>query len=186
MIKTLPNILTLSRILIIPVVLVLTYSGKNHLSLIAAFLFLVACATDFLDGYIARMWEQTSSFGRFLDPIADKLLVASTLLVLVGLDRIQGVSLIPALIILCREILVSGLREFLAAIKVRVPVSMLAKWKTALQMLSLTCLLAGHLHIGEGYSLQKIGILSLWTAAFLTLITGFDYLKSGLKYMSQD
>jgi len=142
----------------------------------------LACVTDYLDGYFARALKQTSRFGIFLDPVADKLLVAATLLMLVGFGRITGLSLIPAVIILCREILVSGLREFLADVHVDVPVTRLAKWKTGIQMLALCLLMVENLP-GLPFSLEPIGLIGLWIAAALTLRTGFDYLRAGLKYM---
>lgn len=178
----LPNALTITRVLIIPIVVVLLYLPGRICNSIAIGLFLFACITDYLDGYFARAWQQTSAFGRFLDPIADKLLVAATLMTLVGLRKIDGLSIIPALIILCREILVSGLREFLAEVQVPLPVSNLAKWKTAIQMLSISCLIITPetLDILPFYT---VGLAGLWGAAFLTLITGYDYLKASLQHM---
>lgn len=179
---TLPNLLTFTRIALIPVVVCLFYFDRPLSNWIAASFFIVACITDYLDGYFARTLKQTTRFGIFLDPIADKLLVAATLLMLVGFGRIQGVSLIPAVIILCREILVSGLREFLAEAHVSVPVTRLAKWKTAIQMIALTFLIIEDFP-GFPISLEGSGIIGLWIAALLTLITGFDYLRAGLKHM---
>lgn len=180
--RTLPNLLTIIRIALIPVVVVLFYFDRSLSNWIVASIFVLACITDYLDGYFARVLKQTSTFGIFLDPIADKLLVAATLLMLVGFGRIQGLSLIPAVIILCREILVSGLREFLAEARVSVPVTRLARWKTGLQMVALTCLIIEDIP-GFFLSISAIGTLGLWVAAFLTLITGFDYLRAGLKHM---
>ncbi len=179
----LPNLLTVSRIIVIPVVVGLGYLPNTTSHIFAATLFVLACFTDYLDGYFARIWRQTTSFGRFLDPIADKLLVAATLLMLVELERVRGLSLIPALIILCREILVSGLREFLAELQVPLPVSRLAKWKTTLQMIALGCLLMGPTTFYK-VPLQTIGLIGLWSAAILTVITGYDYLKASLQHMS--
>ncbi|MBL0942110.1 MAG: CDP-diacylglycerol--glycerol-3-phosphate 3-phosphatidyltransferase [Alphaproteobacteria bacterium] len=183
MIQTLPNLLTLSRIIAIPVVVALLYLPGRIWDWMAAGIFILACVTDFLDGYFARAWQQTSSFGRVLDPIADKLLVASCLLVLVDLNSIRGISLIPALIILCREILVSGLREFLAELQVPLPVSRLAKWKTGIQMIALSCLLIGE-DSWNAIPTQTVGLAGLWFAALLTLITGYDYLTAGLQHMA--
>lgn len=180
-----PNFLTLSRIIMIPVVILLMYIPGKLTDFLAVGLFFIVCVTDFLDGYFARAWDQTSSLGRFLDPIADKLLVSAILLVLVELKRISGISLLPAIIILCREILVSGLREFLAELRVPVPVSRLAKWKTAIQMLALGCLLMEPESLPE-LPLHDIGIGGLWGAALLTLFTGYDYLKAGLERMIQE
>ncbi len=179
---TLPNLLTFMRIALIPVVVVLFYFDRPLSNWLAAFFFILACITDYLDGYFARALKQTTRFGIFLDPIADKLLVAAILLMLVGFGRIQGLSLIPAVIILCREILVSGLREFLAEAHVSVPVTKLAKWKTGIQMGALSLLIIEHIP-GFPIPIDEIGILGLWVAALLTLITGFDYLRAGLKHM---
>ncbi|MBY0500875.1 MAG: CDP-diacylglycerol--glycerol-3-phosphate 3-phosphatidyltransferase [Alphaproteobacteria bacterium] len=179
---TLPNFLTFIRIALIPVVVVLFYFDRPLSNWIVAFIFVIACITDYLDGYFARAWKQSTNFGVFLDPVADKLLVAATLLMLVGFGRIQGISLIPAVIILCREILVSGLREFLAEAHVSIPVTRLAKWKTAIQMLALTFLIIEDIP-GFPLSIEALGIFGLWIAALLTLITGFDYLRAGLKHM---
>lgn len=179
---TLPNLLTFFRIGLIPVIVCLFYFERPLSNWIAASIFILACITDYLDGYFARALKQTTRFGVFLDPIADKLLVAATLLMLVGFGRIQGFTLIPAVIILCREILVSGLREFLAEAHVSVPVTQLAKWKTAIQMIALSLLIIEDIP-GFIIPIDMIGTVGLWIAAFLTLITGFDYLRAGLKHM---
>lgn len=179
---TLPNLLTFARIALIPILVGLFYFDRPWSNWIAAFFFILACITDYLDGYFARALKQTTRFGIFLDPVADKLLVAAILLMLVGFGRIQGLSLIPAVIILCREILVSGLREFLAEAHVSVPVTRLAKWKTGFQMTALTLLIIERIpHFPV--PIDALGILFLWIAALLTLITGFDYLRAGLKHM---
>ncbi len=179
---TLPNLLTFLRIALVPVVVTLFYFDRPLSNWIVAAIFIVACITDYLDGYFARILKQTTQFGTFLDPIADKLLVSATLLMLVGFGRIQGLSLIPAVIILCREILVSGLREFLAEVHVSIPVTRLAQWKTAIQMIALTFLIIENIPDCP-FSFDEAGIGGLWIAAFLTLITGFDYLRAGLRYM---
>ncbi|MCG8597810.1 MAG: CDP-diacylglycerol--glycerol-3-phosphate 3-phosphatidyltransferase [Kiloniellales bacterium] len=179
---SLPNMLTLSRIGIIPLLILLFYLDRPLASWGALALFAIAGITDYFDGYFARHRKQVSAFGRFLDPIADKLLVAAVLLMLVATQRVAGLVVLPALVILCREILVSGLREYLAEIKVSVPVSRLAKWKTGIQMLALGFLIVG----ADGPDLlptQAIGEWGLWIAAALTLITGYDYLRHGLKHM---
>jgi cardiolipin synthase len=187
MLTKLPNILTFSRIVAIPVLIgLLLFVDDPAGSWLAFGAYTYACITDFFDGYLARAWHQQSAFGRFLDPIADKLLVASVLLALVGIDRISGLTVLPAAVIMCREILVSGLREFLAEVRVGVPVSALAKWKTALQMLCLGFLLVGP--NGPDFGLvttSEIGIYGLWAAAVLTLITGYDYLVHGLKHIRE-
>ncbi len=183
----LPNALTLSRILATPVVCLLLFHGTNLGSWLALGVWIYACVTDFLDGWLARTWQQQSTFGRMLDPIADKLLVSSVLLVLVGVDRLSGAAIFPAAIILCREILVSGLREFLAQLQVRVPVTQLSKWKTTLQMVAIGFLVVGDTGptIGSIGSVQ-IGLYGLWAAAVLTLVTGYDYLRASLNYVAAD
>jgi cardiolipin synthase len=183
MVVNLPNILTLSRIAAIPVLVALFYVEGDAARWAACLLFIAACVTDYFDGYLARAYDQISPFGRFLDPIADKLLVAALILMLVAFGRITGLVVLPALIILCREILVSGLREFLAGLNVGVPVSRLAKYKTTLQMVALGFLIVGDagppaLHI------ETIGAIGLWVAALLTIVTGFDYLQTGLRHMA--
>ncbi|MBT6096183.1 MAG: CDP-diacylglycerol--glycerol-3-phosphate 3-phosphatidyltransferase [Rhodospirillaceae bacterium] len=187
MLNQIPNILTFSRVVAIPVVVGLLLFVDDPLGSWLAFsAYTYACITDFFDGYLARAWHQQSAFGRFLDPIADKLLVAAVLLVLVGIDRISGLTVLPAAVILCREILVSGLREFLAEVRVSVPVTTLAKWKTTIQMLALGFLLVGPNGPDFGpMSTAEIGIYGLWGAAALTLITGFDYLVAGLKHIRE-
>jgi len=187
MLRTLPNILTVSRVLAIPVlVALLLFVPDPAGSWLAFSAYTYACITDFFDGYLARAWHQQSAFGRFLDPIADKLLVAAVLLVLVGIDRFHGLTVLPTAVILCREILVSGLREFLAEVQVGVPVSSLAKWKTTIQMLALGFLLVGPNGPDFGpLSTTEVGIYGLWGAAALTLITGYDYLVHGLQHIRE-
>ena len=187
MLINLPNILTFSRIIAIPVLIGLLLFVSDPLgSWLALSAYSYACITDFFDGYVARAWHLQSAFGRFLDPIADKLLIASVLLVLVDIDRISGLTVLPAAVILCREILVSGLREFLAEVRVSVPVTALAKWKTTTQMLALGFLLVGPSGPDFGpLTTTEIGIWGLWGAAFLTLITGYDYLIAGLKLIHE-
>lgn len=181
---SLPNILTYSRIVAIPVVVVLMLLERPLGNWLALGVYTAACITDFLDGYLARAWGQQSSLGRFLDPIADKLLVAAVLLMLVGVDTIDGLALLPAALILCREILVSGLREFLAGARVGMPVSQLAKWKTGLQMTVIGVLIVGDaLPMIGPFTLTQIGIAGLWIAAALTIITGADYMIAGIKHI---
>lgn len=184
---TLPNILTLSRIFAVPLlVALLWYPGWEPGWLAGFALYCLMGITDYFDGYLARAQGTVSKLGVFLDPIADKILVAAVILLLVGTRHeaasIQGLHLIPALVILLREIAVSGLREFLAGLSVSVPVSRLAKWKTTFQMVALGALiLAGGL---PAYLFVKlVGLVSLWAAAVLTVITGWDYLRVGLKHM---
>jgi cardiolipin synthase len=182
---SLPNILTMSRIAAIPLIVGFLYLNSDFWSWAAFVVYALACVTDFFDGYIARRMERVSALGRFLDPIADKLIIASIILVLVATHHITGWTTLAALIILCREILVSGLREFLAELRVGVPVSVLAKWKTMVQMVAL-----GFLIIGEAgptaLDCPMIGRILIWLAAALTLITGYDYLIVGLKHMAAD
>lgn len=179
-----PNLLTLSRILAIPVVVASFYIEGDFARWFACAIFSAAGFTDWLDGHMARRWAQQSDLGRFLDPIADKLLVAATLLMLTATARLPSGALLPALVILCREILVSGLREYLAELRVGLPVSRLAKWKTAIQMVAIGVLIVGD--AGPGFlAVKDIGGMLLWVAATLTLITGYDYLRLGLSHMTQ-
>lgn len=177
-----PNLLTISRIAFIPLIMATFYTDNPVARWVATLAFISACFTDFLDGYVARRWSQVSKLGQFLDPIADKLLVASTLLMLVGFGHIRPVSFLPAIIILCREILVSGLREFLSSLRVPLPVSTLAKWKTSAQMAAISLLLISDIFPFR-FILNLIGEGLLWIAALLTLITGFAYLRSGLRHL---
>ena len=181
----LPNILTLSRIGAIPILVVLFYIESETGRILTLVVFVLAAATDFFDGYVARARKLQSRFGRFLDPVADKLLVGSVIFLLVAFDRVTGLMIIPALIILCREILVSGLREFLAEVKVGMPVSSLAKWKTTIQMFALGFLIIGDASPGWIPS-EAIGAIGLWAAALLTLVTGYDYLHAGLQHLTAD
>ncbi|MFP6758755.1 MAG: CDP-diacylglycerol--glycerol-3-phosphate 3-phosphatidyltransferase [Alphaproteobacteria bacterium] len=183
MLTGLPNILTLSRIFVIPLLVGAFYLPAPISNWTAFGLFVVASATDYFDGYLARRLGQISPFGRFLDPVADKLLVAAAIVMLIWADR---APLIPALIILCREILVSGLREFLAELKVGLPVTQLAKWKTGSQMVAICLLLIGNappVNDILGMSLTDFGGILLWVAAALTAVTGYDYLRVGLKHI---
>src|SRR6187551_511711 len=180
---SLPNLLTLSRIAAIPLVVACFWLDHGWAQWLSASLFAIACITDWFDGYFARRYHQISRFGRFLDPIADKLLVSAALVMLVDSGTLKGLNVLAALIILAREILVSGLREFLAELKIGVPVSALAKWKTAVQMVAIAALL-----VGDAASpwVTHIGIVLIWIAAALTLITGYDYLRTGLRHMAED
>ena len=185
---SLPNILTYGRIVAVPlVVLCFFVEGRLESSDFARWtalgLFAVASITDFFDGYLARIWKQTSTIGRMLDPIADKLLVSAILLLLAADGTIAGWTLWAAIIILCREILVSGLREYLAELNVSVPVSRLAKWKTTAQMVALAFLLAGPAGDKIMPYVTELGIVLLWISAILTLYTGWDYFKAGLKHV---
>ncbi|WP_207477722.1 CDP-diacylglycerol--glycerol-3-phosphate 3-phosphatidyltransferase [Arenibaculum pallidiluteum] len=183
MLTNLPNLLTLSRIAIIPVVIALLFVRTDWADVTACILYAAACITDWFDGYLARAWDQVSPIGKFLDPIADKLLVAAVLFMLVAVDRLTGISVLPAVVILLREVLVSGLREFLAGLQVSVPVSRLAKWKTTIQMVALGVLIVGDAG-PDGVPVEAIGIVGLWIAGALTLFTGWDYMRVGWAHMA--
>ncbi len=179
---SLPNVLTYLRILAVPaVVLCLMAIDGTDGRWWALAVYVVACLTDWLDGFLARVWHQQSALGRMLDPIADKLLVGTTLLMLTSDNTISGVHMVAAVIILCREILVSGLREFLAELNMRVHVTQLAKWKTTVQMIALGVLLAGPAGDKILPGITATGLAMLWVAALLTLWTGFDYLKAAVR-----
>ena len=199
--KELPNLLTIFRIVLIPLIVISFYVPWKITNLIVAFLFLLASITDYFDGYFARLYKVQSNFGRCFDPIADKLLVSVSLLMLVSFSGSIFI-LIPAIIIICREILVSGLREFLATLNIGVPVTRLAKWKTAFQMIAITALLLASKGSNYTYEtimeffevepllriffngfIEKIGIIFLNFSAILTIITGYAYCKVGLKNM---
>ena len=185
---SIPNLLTYGRILAVPlIVLCFFIEGRLQSSDFARWtalaLFAIASITDFFDGYLARIWQQTSNIGKMLDPIADKLLVASVLLLVAADGTIAGWSIWAAIIILCREILVSGLREYLAALKVSVPVTRIAKWKTTIQMVAIAFLLAGPAGDKILPYTTEMGIVLLWIAAAITLYTGYDYFRAGLKHM---
>jgi cardiolipin synthase (CMP-forming) len=181
---SLPNLLTLSRIGAVPIVVALFYVPGNEARWLACVLFSAAGVTDWLDGHMARRWNQQSDIGRVLDPIADKLLVAATLLMLTASGRLPTGALLPALVILCREILVSGLREYLAGLRVGLPVSKLAKWKTAIQMTAIGFLIVGSAG-PAAIPVTAIGGALLWLAGILTLVTGYDYLRAGLPHLNR-
>ena len=197
---TLPNLLTLSRILAVPILVFLLWKPASYDYLITFVLYCLVGITDYFDGYLARAQGLTSKLGQFLDPIADKIMVAAVLVMLMASRRANGGEpiiedwhVIPALIILLREIMVSGLREFLAELKVLVPVSALAKWKTTFQLVALGALILGGAlaeatRVGATVLppqpwVHDVGLASLWAAAALTLVTGYDYLRIGLRHM---
>jgi len=195
----LPNTLTYARIVAVPLVVACMFwqdilEGGLWLRWVALAIFIAAAVTDVLDGYFARSWGQQSDIGRMLDPIADKLLVSSSLLMLAADGTIRGWSLWAAIVILCREILVSGLREYLAELRVSVPVTRLAKWKTALQLVAVGFLLAGTAGdlvvaavVNLGFPVVTwIGLTLLWFSALLTLYTGYDYFRAGLHHLTKD
>ena len=187
MLTDLPNLLTLSRIAAIPLLVALVVAHGPSTDLLACLVFIAAGVTDYLDGHIARSRKQFSEIGRMLDPIADKLLVGASLMVLAGLQRLPFWGLYPAIVILLREILVSGLREHLAGLRVSLPVTRLAKWKTGFQRGAIGVLLAGDstarlLHLGF-LPVGLIGAAMLWVAALLTLVTGWDYLATGMRHV---
>ncbi|WP_440909095.1 CDP-diacylglycerol--glycerol-3-phosphate 3-phosphatidyltransferase [Candidatus Pelagibacter sp.] len=191
MLKKIPNILTIGRIIIVPFFVIAFYLPGFYGDIIALVLFIIASFTDFLDGMLARMMEQESKLGELLDPIADKIIVATALILLVMNGAIKNFEVIAAIIILTREILISGLREFLAKGRIKLPVSNLAKLKTVLQMVSIGLLLSGEtgnkIINFQDYNAQTIGIILLWLSAFLTLYTGYEYVRKGIDHaISED
>ena len=186
---TLPNLLTLSRIFAVPILVFLLWRPTPIDYAITFVLYCIVGITDYLDGYLARAQGQISKLGQFLDPIADKIMVAAVIIMLMASRRANGdppiiedLHIIPALIILLREMIVSGLREFLAELRVSMPVSHLAKWKTTLQLVALGALILGGALPAELW-IHLVGLASLWAAAALTLVTGYDYLRIGLRHM---
>ena len=181
-IYTIPNIITFIRIFLIPIILYLLFSENPNIVLIAGLLFIISSVSDYFDGYLARTLNQSSKLGTLLDPIADKLLVASVIVVLVDTGVISNIHVVPAIIILLREIAISGLREFLAKLNTDMPVSKLAKYKTTFQMVSLSILI-----ISLGFELNdllwNIGLITLWIAAIITLLSGYNYMVKGLKHI---
>jgi cardiolipin synthase (CMP-forming) len=184
---SLPNILTYGRLVAVPAVVALLFWPEDKWSRwLALAIFVAAGITDYLDGYFARVYAQQSALGRMLDPIADKLLVAACLLMLVADGTIRHSALWAAIVILCREILVSGLREFLAELKVGLPVSRVAKWKTTLQLVAVGFLIAGPAGESVLPGTILVGTGLLWVAAVLTIYTGWDYLKAGIRHVMED
>jgi CDP-diacylglycerol--glycerol-3-phosphate 3-phosphatidyltransferase/cardiolipin synthase len=180
---TLPNILTLSRIFAVPLLVLLLWPVGTWFDYALAFaLYCLMGITDYFDGYLARAKGTVSRLGVFLDPIADKIMVAAVVVMLVFVRSIEGIHMIAALIILLREITVSGLREFLAELRISMPVSKLAKWKTTFQLVALGALILAGATPGQPW-VHDVGIVSLWAAAMLTLVTGWDYLRVGIRHM---
>jgi CDP-diacylglycerol--glycerol-3-phosphate 3-phosphatidyltransferase len=185
---TLPNLLTLSRILAVPILVFLLWRPAPLDYAITFVLYCIVGITDYFDGYLARAQGRISRLGQFLDPIADKIMVGAVLVMLISsrkanpMPEIAGLHIIPALVILLREIIVSGLREFLAELRVSIPVSALAKWKTTLQMVALGALILGGA-VPDMPWVHAVGIVCLWAAAALTLVTGYDYLRIGIRHM---
>ena len=191
MLKKIPNILTIGRIIIVPFFVLAFYLPGFYGDLTACVLFVIASFTDFLDGMLARMMGEESKLGELLDPIADKVIVATALILLVMSGTIRHYEVIAAIIILTREILISGLREFLARGQIKLPVTNLAKLKTFLQMVAIALLLTGEtgnkILNFQNYNAQTIGIILLWLSAFLTLYTGYEYLRKGIDHaISED
>ena len=182
-----PNILTIGRIIIVPFFVISFFLPGFYGEIIPFLLFILASFTDFLDGLLARLYKEESKLGELLDPIADKIIVSAALILLVMNGTIQNYEVIAAIIILTREILISGLREFLADVQVKIPVSSLAKGKTFIQMFSIAILLTGEtgnkIINFEDYDAQTIGIILLWLSAFLTLYTGYDYVRKGIEHI---
>ena len=181
MFQSLANKLTVSRILVIPAILLLLAISHAWAAWLALVLFAAAGATDWLDGYMARRDNQVTKIGQFLDPVADKLLVSAVILVLVASRQISGLSVLPAVIILLREVAVSGLREFLAGLRVSVPVSRLAKWKTTIQLVALGFLIVGR-YAPASIPATTIGDFGIWVAGVITVITAWDYWRASLKH----
>ena len=186
-----PNYLTIGRIIIVPIFVFTYYLPGFYGDIIPFILFVLASFTDFLDGLLARMYKEESKLGELLDPIADKIIVATALILLVMDGTIKNYEVIAAIIILTREILISGLREFLAKGKINLPVSSLSKAKTFLQMVAISALLTGEtgnkIINFQDYNAQTIGIVLLWLSAFLTLYTGYEYLRKGIDHaISED
>jgi CDP-diacylglycerol--glycerol-3-phosphate 3-phosphatidyltransferase len=185
---TLPNLLTLSRILAVPILVFLLWRPTPIDYAVTFVLYCIVGITDYFDGYLARAQGQISRFGQFLDPIADKIMVAAVIVMLISsrkanpIPEIDGLHIIAALIILLREIIVSGLREFLAPLNVSMPVSQLAKWKTTFQLVALGALILGGAFPHELW-VHNVGLVCLWLAAALTLVTGYDYLRAGVQHM---
>ena len=179
----LPNLLTYGRILAVPIVAALLMWGGDTARWAALGIYVVAAITDFLDGYLARKWQQQSALGRMLDPIADKVLVSVVLLVLAADGILFGGHMWAAIIILAREVLVSGLREFLGELRVSVPVTKIAKWKTTAQLLAIGFLIAGPTGDKIIPHTTQVGLVFLWVAAALTLYTGYDYFRAGLRHV---
>ena len=179
---TLPNILTLSRIFAVPILVALLWNPGWFDYALAYGLYVLMGVTDYFDGYLARAQGTVSKLGVFLDPIADKIMVAAVIVMLITTGDIRTWTVIAALVILLREIAVSGLREFLAQLRVSMPVSQLAKWKTALQLIALGALILGGA-TPQWPFVHEVGVASLWAAAVLTLITGWDYLRAGIRHM---
>ena len=181
-----PNILTIGRIVLVPIFVFTFYLPGLLGDLIPFFIFLLASFTDFLDGLLARLYKEESKLGELLDPIADKIIVASALVLLVMDETIINYEVIAAIIILIREILISGLREFLAKVQVAMPATSLAKFKTFIQMFAIATLLTGEsgnkIINFEDYNARSIGIILLWLSAFITLYTGYDYVRKGIDY----
>lgn len=185
MLNGLPNILTVSRILAIPAICAAFFLPGAWSAWIPLALFAAAGITDWFDGYLARKWGQMSDLGRFLDPVADKLLVAAVILMLIAFERIDRITCLAAVVIMCREITVTGLREFLAELRVKVPVSRLAKWKTTVQLIALAILIVGDYGPAE-IPVRLLGEIGLWLAAILTIYTGWDYFQTGLRHMAAE
>ena len=186
-----PNILTIGRIIIVPFFVISFFLPGFYGEIIPFLLFILASFTDFLDGLLARLYKEESKLGELLDPIADKIIVSTALILLVMNETIQNYEVIAAIIILSREILISGLREFLADVRIKMPVSSLAKVKTFIQMFSIAILLTGEtgnkIINFEDYNAQTIGIVLLWLSAFLTLYTAYDYVHKGInRIISED
>ncbi len=177
--NNLANILTLTRLALLPVIILLFYMPGAWAAWACLGLYIIGAATDFLDGWVARKFDQITEFGKFMDPISDKIFVATMLIMLVAVDRISGIFVVAVIIILAREFLVAGLREYLGPKNIKLPVTNLAKWKTAIQMIVIGCLIVGPYDI----YIEAAGQIGLGVAAFFTVITGWNYLQSGMAHI---
>lgn len=181
---SLPNMITMGRILLIPLIIMLMYIPTETTAWCALFFYTLACASDYLDGFLARKMNEVSDIGKFLDPIADKIMIGSLLVALAAIDRLDGIWVLPAIVILVREFLVSGLREYLGPKNITLPVSNMAKWKTTLQMIALGFLVMGNYGNDVLPFTLLIGQIGLSVAAVLTVTTGWNYMKAGLLHMT--
>jgi CDP-diacylglycerol--glycerol-3-phosphate 3-phosphatidyltransferase len=178
----LANILTLTRLVLLPVIILFFFIPGSMAAYICLALYITGAVTDFLDGWVARKYDQVTEFGKFMDPISDKIFVTSILLLLVGSGRIEGILIVAVLIILAREFLVSGLREYLGPKNIKLPVTQLAKWKTAIQMIVIACLIISD----QSHLVSLIGETGLVLAAIITAITGWQYMKAGWPHMKEE
>lgn len=184
--RILPNLLTILRILIIPVIVIsLYYHNDDYINYVIALIaFSTASITDFIDGYLARIWNTQSEVGKFLDPIADKLIISTSIIMLIYTGKIHGVNIFPSLAIISREILISGIREFMGNMNINIPVTFIAKIKTTLQMLAITLIILSNCNVFMSTQLDIMGEIMLWSAAILTVCSSYKYFKVLLKNLN--